>query len=64
MDTTATRTPERPREIFRIKNGHFYLIRFRSGQEDAVADAAARWAIDKRFDFNWSDAVEIGEKLR
>ncbi len=63
MDT-ATRTPERHRELFQVKQGHVYLFRYRKGQEDAVADVMARWASDPELGFSWGDASALGDELR
>jgi hypothetical protein len=63
MDTVTTRTPERPRELFRTKLGHVYIVRYQKGQEPAVADVLARWAADPEIDFTWSDASDLGEGL-
>ncbi len=66
MDTITkkpARAPERPVELTSVKQGHFYLVRYRKGQEEAVADVLARWANDPDLDFSWGDACTLGDQL-
>lgn len=55
--------PHSPVELTTVKQGHFYAIRYRKGQEAAVADVLARWAQDPELEFSWSDACALGDQL-
>lgn len=64
MDTATTKTPERPRELVKAKQGHFFAIRYRKGQEELVADVMARWAADNDLPLTWGDVADWGDELR
>lgn len=48
-----------PRTVSLSKNGHTYMFRYPTGQEDLVVEEIMYLADDRSADFDWMDAATL-----